>query len=111
MSERFEGNGATRLIQLIRQHGYNKDVDIELGTVTSDPPSIKIQIDNMKVELDQDDLIIAQYLTKHRRQIKINDGTILDVEYQDELKAGDRVIVASIKSGQLYIVLDRAVSY
>lgn len=111
MSERLEGSGATRLIQLIRKHGYNKDVDIELGTVTSSPPDIKIQIDNMKMELDRDDLIVARYLTKHKRQIRINGGETLELEYQDELKIGDRVIVASVKKGQLYIVLDRAVLY
>jgi Protein of unknown function (DUF2577). len=111
MSERLEGDGAARLIQLMRQHGYNKDVDFELATVTSAPPNLRIQIDNMKVELDRDDLVVAQYLTKHKRQVKINGGTTVELEFQDELKVGDRVIVASTRNDQLYIVLDKAVFY
>lgn len=111
MKDRLEGNGAARLIQLMRQHGYNKDVDIELATVTSAPPNIKVKIDNMNIELDRDDLIVAQYLTKHKRQVKIDGGATVELEYQDELKVGDRIIVASVKNDQLYIVLDKAVIY
>jgi HSP20 family molecular chaperone IbpA len=110
--ERLEGSGAKRLVQLMRQHGcYNKDVEIELATVTSAPPNLKIKVDNMKVELDRDDLIVAQSITKHKRQVKIDGGATVDLEYQDELKVGDRVIVANVKNGQLYIVLDKAVMY
>jgi Protein of unknown function (DUF2577) len=109
--ERLEGSGAARLIQLIRQHGYNVDVNIELATVTSAPPNLKIKVDNMKVELDRDDLVVAQYLTKHKRQVKINGGTTVELEYQDELKPGDRVIVTSANNGQIYFVLDKAVTY
>jgi Protein of unknown function (DUF2577) len=109
--ERLEGSGAKRLIQLMRQHGYNKDVNIELATVTSAPPDLKIKVDNMKVELDRDDLIVAQYLTKHKRQVKINGGETIELEFQDELKPGDRVIVASANNGQLYFVIDKAVIY
>lgn len=106
----MEGNGAIRLIQLMRKHGYNKDLSIELATVTSPPPNIKIQVDNMKIELDKDDVIIAQYLTKHKRQVRINGGTTVELEYQDELKAGDRVIVASDRD-QVFYILDRAVMF
>ena len=105
MKERLEGNGAARLIQLMRQHGYNKDVDIELATVTSAPPNIKVKIDNMNIELDHDDLIVAQSLMKHKRQVKINGGTTSEFENQDELEVGDRIIVAAVKNDQLFIVL------
>jgi hypothetical protein len=109
--ERLEGGGAARLIQLIRRHGYNKDVDIELATVTNAPPDLKIKVDNMKVELDRDDLIVAQSLTKHKRQVKIDGGATVELEFQDELKVGDRVIVASADNDQLYFVLDKAVTF
>ncbi|OQP06851.1 hypothetical protein B1690_05945 [Geobacillus sp. 46C-IIa] len=104
----MEGNGAVRLIQLMRQHGYNKDISIELATVTSPPPNIKIRVDNMKIELDKDDVIIAQHLTKHKRQVRINGGTTVELEHQDELKVGDRVIVASDRD-QVFYIIDRAV--
>jgi hypothetical protein len=109
--ERLEGDGAARLIQLMRRHGYNKDVDFELATVTSPPPDLKIKVDNVNIELDRDDLIVAQYLTKHKRQVRINGGTTVELEYQDELKVGDRVIVASADNDQIYFVLDKAVMY
>jgi HSP20 family molecular chaperone IbpA len=109
--ERLEGGGAVRLIQLIQRYGYNKDVDFELATVTSPPPDIKIKVDNVNIELDRDDLIVAQYLTKHKRQVKIDGGATVELEFQDELKVGDRVIVANVKNGQLYIVLDKAVMF
>jgi ribosome-associated translation inhibitor RaiA len=109
--ERLEGSGAARLIQLIRQHGYNVDVNIEMATVTSAPPDLKIKVDNMKVELDRDDIIVAQSLTKHKRQVKIDGGATVELEYQDELKVGDRVIVASANNDQLYFVIDKAVIY
>lgn len=110
-NERLEGDGVARLIQLMRRYGYNKDVDFKLATVTNAPPDLKIKVDNMKIELDRDDLIVAQYLTKHKRQVKIDGDTTVELEFQDELKPGDRVIVASANNGQLYIVLDKAVIY
>jgi len=90
--ERLEGDGAARLIQLMRIHGYNKDVDIELATVTSAPPNLRIQIDNMKVELDSDDIVMTETFNKASPQ------------------PGDRVIVASVRNGQLYIVIDKVVA-
>jgi hypothetical protein len=124
--QRFEGDGAARLIQLIRHHGYNKDVDIELATVTAAPPNIKIKLDNTKLELGKGDLIVAESLLDHERVYSVEGGTVNGsvsdggtlqsltvtngkLTIQSPLKVGDRVIVASIKDGQLYVVLDKAV--
>ncbi|MBB6283827.1 DUF2577 family protein [Geobacillus subterraneus] len=103
----MEGNGAVRLIQLMRQHGYNKDVSIELATVTSPPPNIKIQVDNMKIELDKDDVVVAEHLLPHKRMVLFL-GTESEMEFKDSLKAGDRVIVASDRD-QVFYIIDRAV--
>lgn len=94
MADQLEGSGAAQLIQLVQRFGYNKDTDIELGTVTAAPPSITVRLDNSPIELDKDDLIVAERVT-------IGTG----------LKAGDRVIVASVNGGQRFIILDRAVVY
>lgn len=141
LAEIKEGSGGSQLVGLIRHFGYNQEVNIELGTVTADAPALKIKIDNMKIELDATDLVVAEHLTAHTRLIQISalnnanitshnittvpttsyttftlgdsDLTVTDatIDYLDELKIGDRVIVASVNDGQLYIVLDRAVTY
>lgn len=153
----LEGGWAARMKLLMEKNGYNKDVDIELATVTSPPPDLRILIDNMKIELDKDDLIVAEHLTKHKRYVTIRkstdpkwnthirfkssevtdeeapdsagdtDGAMesiemnnvqndydfveAEIEHLDELKEGDRVIVASYNNGQSYVILDRMVVY
>jgi len=152
--ERIEGSGASQLVQLIRAIGYNTDVSIELATVTSAPPKLKIKVDHMNIELEKDDLIVAQSLTKHTRTINITSDSSAEMssssvsstnevkvmvgnvagtgaatfgnlsmksakftlkdaqlEFVDELKEGDRVLVAGIQQGQTYLILDRAVMY
>ncbi|MBD2867736.1 DUF2577 domain-containing protein [Paenibacillus arenilitoris] len=155
--QRIEGSGASQLVQLIRAIGHNADVSIELATVTAAPPELKIKVDHMNVELEKDDLVVAQSLTKHKRKINLKseggtkvsaknevpaaptgfkvgftlvsahgdqlmfasldlssaDQTIeeAELEFTDELKEGDRVLVAGIQQGQTYIILDRAVMY
>jgi len=150
--ERIEGSGASQLVQLIRAIGYNADISVELATVTSAPPKLKIKVDHMNLELEKDDLIVAHCLTKFTRQVKLkssgkakisasglgisstqtltlSSGTgelefltfglssanfetgEAELEFNDELKEGERVIVAGIHQGQTYIILDRAVMY
>lgn len=69
--ERIEGSGASQLVQLIRAIGYNSEITFELATVTSEPPQLKIKVDHMNVELEKDDLIVAQSLAKHTRTINL----------------------------------------
>lgn len=107
----IEGGPATQLVQLIQRIGYNDFDRIELATVTSPPPSLRIKVDNMKIELDADDLVVAQALTNHSQTIRRIDGTAEVITMENELKAGDRVLVVSMNNGQAYAVLDRAVFY
>ncbi|UYO03011.1 DUF2577 domain-containing protein [Paenibacillus sp. PSB04] len=154
--ERIEGSGASQLVQLIRAIGYNSDMSIELATVTAAPPELKIKVDHMNIELEKDDLIVAQSLTKYKRKVNLKSesktkvsatnmnpevppfnfdpGAVFvgqgkisftginvssadfsteeaELEFIDELEEGDRVVVAGIQQGQIYIILDRAVMY
>lgn len=132
VGNRLEGGGGSKLVQLIRQHGFNKDVNIELATVTNAPPELKIKVDNVDFELDSDDLIVAEHLTARKETVTIRVGngaltamtdisgthdhalesfelTDGEVEYLDKLAVDDRVIVASVNDEQLYIILDKAV--
>jgi hypothetical protein len=78
--ERIEGSGASQLVQLIRTLGYNSDVTMELATVTSAPPELKIKVDNMNVELEKDDLIVAQSLTRYTRKINLKSEGKTELE-------------------------------
>lgn len=106
-----EGNGASQLVQLMRRHGYNKDINIELATVTAAPPALRIKVDNMAIELEAEDLIVAERLTSRKERIRINGGAESEIEYLDELQIGDRVIVAEVNEGQTYIIIDRSVFF
>lgn len=128
MSGKLEGNGAARFIQLMRQHGYNTDVEVAFGTVTSAPPTLKIRLDGDSFDLDADDLVVAERLTEHKRTVSLKGGevngdttgdprltslTITDAELtiKSALKKNDRVIVLVTNDGQQYYVIDKAVTY
>lgn len=143
MTERFEGSGISQLRQVITKFGRNDFDKFELATVLAPPPEIRIKIDNMTIELDQTDVIVAEHLTRHKRVVTIEheelaerdlgDGIGIDLldtddgspdpvvtyfkesyvlmTFEDVLKQGDRVIVASMNDGQSYVILDRAVTY
>lgn len=91
MNNRFEGGWDSKLTQLIRETGYNKDVDIEIGTVKSITPNLRITIDGLKFDLEEDDLVLAERIV-------------------GVLETGDQVIVASSNNSQRYFVLDKAVT-
>jgi hypothetical protein len=134
--DRLEGAGVSKLAQVIRSLGYNKDVDIIFGTIKAEPPDIKISLDNFEFELDKDDVYFVESLLPRKVKLKAQlrsdsvsssmstagytphthdiskmdiDGK-LEVEYTQEdngLKVGDRVIL--IDYGQAYLVLDKVV--
>jgi hypothetical protein len=137
----LEGTPFSRLRQQMAKYGYNKDVDIVLGTVTSPPPALKVRIDNEPTEIEAEDLIVSEHLTRHKRIVTINhtektqrnlgDGiaedhldtddlaapytsfsyNYVEMQFEDVLKANDRVILAECENGQTYVILDRAVKY
>ncbi|MGC4378408.1 hypothetical protein WD019_16005 [Fictibacillus sp. Mic-4] len=85
----IEGSAASRMIQLIRKHGYNRDITIEIGTVATTLPNLSINIDG--VTLDMDDLILSATAEERR------------------LQPGDTVIVIGDDDTQFYYVIDKAV--
>lgn len=128
--EMIEGEGRSKLRHVIRELGYNKDVDIEFATVLSPPPKIKLKVDGLPFDLDEEDVIICEHLLEQTRTVTISGGKIsqdttldgdpshshkitsflitdAEIKINQSLKAGDRVIVVSYGAGQNYIVLDR----
>ena len=135
-NDRLEGSGVSQLRQTIAKVGYNSYDKFELATVIAPPPERRIRVDNMTIDLEADDVIVAENLTRHTRIVTITheQGKERDVgdtipfpkdndtdgglyrkqsyvafQFEDVLKAGDRVIVASMNDGQTYVILDRAV--
>lgn len=104
--ETIEGTNVSKLWDLVRQVGYNKDVDVEFGTVTAPLPDIRVKLDDANFELERDDLVIPERLRGYTRTIKIN-GVEAEVEYPPVLEAGDRVIVQMYNAGQDYVIIDR----
>lgn len=92
-------------MSLIQEIGYNKDTDIELGTVVKALPDIEIQIDGFDLLLDKDDVILAERLCDHT--LVTSTG---ELDIKSPLKVGDRVLVASVRNNQLFIILDKAVT-
>ena len=78
---------------------------LEAVVVSSSPIKIKLR-NNDKLVIPSEVILIAEHLTKHTRQIKVN-GTVETCEFMDELKNGDRVMVAAIQGGQSFFIIDR----
>lgn len=128
----------SRLIELIRQQAAAQmPLGIELATVISPPPALRIRIDNMPVALEGDDLIVCQHLLDHQRTYTTSPSvassavstwadtdppthshthqvTGLTINGQTatihtNLRAGDRVAVMALPGGQQYLVIDKVV--
>ncbi|MDN4069711.1 DUF2577 domain-containing protein [Paenibacillus vini] len=107
LSDEYIGHsGAAKLRHVIKQLGYNKDVDVEFATILAPLPDIRVKLDGQSFELDADDLIVCEHLTEHKRQAEIN-GSIVEITFKDALKPGDRVVIVSYFAGQQYVILDR----
>ncbi|KQL21870.1 hypothetical protein AN957_09960 [Cytobacillus solani] len=98
---------------MMKKHGHNTDVDVELATVVAPPPSLQIRLNSDNLTLDKSDLIIAEHLTEHTRKVSITGGSVsvsdAAMTVKSPLSPGDQVIVVSANEGQLYYVLDKAV--
>jgi len=116
----IEGSNISKLMQVIKKIGFNEFDRLELATVASPPPALRIRIDHNTLELDASDVVVAEHLTEHARTVTLSSGSdpsssilvekgLLTI--QSPLKAGDRVIIASANGGQTYVILDKAVTY
>lgn len=108
IDNRLEGNGASRILQMMRQVG-GSNIDITIASVTQAPPSLAIRLDGDPFDLTGDELIVAEHLTQYTRQASINGGPFNSLVVRSGLSVGDKVIVISAQDGQVYYVLDKAV--
>ncbi len=137
-SDRLEGSGVSQLRQAIADVGYNPYDKFELAIVVASPPELRIRVDNMTIDLDADDLVVCEHLTRHTRIATItheqgkerdvgdmtpfpkdsdSDGdsyqklSYIEFQFEDVLKPGDRILVSSMNDGQTYVIHDRVKQY
>jgi len=100
----LEGDGFSKLTQVIAQVGYNCELRVEVGEVTKASPSLEITLSD-GLTLEADDLTLAQHITNYTLKINGNDAVI-----DNALKVGERVILISDDDTDEYFVMDRAVN-
>lgn len=158
--------GAADFVNIIRKEilkiNKNESYGFELATVVSSYPSLAIKVDNIKLLLTSQDLIICERLARNTRIVslksspgwvrQLGDGTGTDgnsisadtgrlvsitstednhqhtladfdledfaldlyyseLDFEEVLKKGDRVLVQALSGGQKYAVIDRVVEY
>ena len=126
----MKDNPYSKIIEIIKDKGASKNPpSIQIGEVISPPPNLIIKIGDLQV--DKDNILIADYLLKeHKRQIKsdtmllpvnetgtttvnsshshnIADFTIVDtyIYTKDTLKVGEMLAIMPVYDRQLYIIL------
>ena len=139
MRIRREGGTYSKFVQMMRETGYNKSVNVELATVVAAAPNLQITLDADGLTIDKDDLIVMEHLTRHERVVTLEhvelterdlgDGIGIDhldtddlaapvttykhsyvkMTFEDVLKVGDRVAVVCLDEDMVYMVIDRAV--
>lgn len=102
----LEGNGFSKLAQVVQQAGYNKDVTVEIGKVVNAAPNLQIKLQSDGLVLEKDDLTVAQHLTEYKILLNGSPATI-----DNKLKPGDKVILISDDDTEEFYVIDRAVTY
>lgn len=119
----LEGDGYTRLAQLMR--GNKTPLSITQATVTTEPPDLSVRVDGDNFDTPSEGLVVADELLTHTRTIDFKGGTISgnvngfhgpgnltsltitdgELTVKSPLKVGDKVIVAVADDGQLIYVL------
>jgi len=129
----------SNLLGLIRNQARGQlPSGIELATVVSPPPALKIRLDNMSLVLEGDDLIVCEHLLEHQRsysttpvvagsnvsqwadtsapthshthQVEGLTITNQSMTIHTKLMVGTRVAVMALPGGQQYLVWDKVVT-
>lgn len=86
---KIEGDGHSKLVQLTRKIGYNRDVDVKLATVTSVSP-LRVRIDGDNFDMEPEEIITTERF------------------YEAQKHVNDRVVMLVVED-KLHIVLDKVV--
>ncbi|MCC5468620.1 DUF2577 domain-containing protein [Pelosinus baikalensis] len=128
------------MLELIKQAAKDvaasgNPVEVFEAVVLTPPPGLSIRLKgNGNLVIPKELIVVAELLTNHKRQVKISSTDITDeetlkgqgphqhdltsivldnseLEFLNELKAGERVMVIRFAGGQKYWICDRIVQY
>lgn len=114
----LEGNGFSKLAQVMKQAGYNKEISIDIGEVITAPPNLKIKLKSDGLTLEKEDIILSQQLTEYEVTIKeataeINNSPATITNFigkvDGSLKTGERVLIISDDDTAKFFALNRVV--
>lgn len=114
----LEGNGFSKLAQVMKQAGYNKEISIDIGEVIAAPPNLKIKLKSDGLTLEKEDIILSQQLTEYEVTIKeataeINNSPATITNFigkvDGSLKTGERVLIISDDDTAKFFALNRVV--
>jgi len=101
------------------------------GEVYSAPPNIKLKLkNNNKLIIPSQFITVPEHLKRHKRKANISSSNVsesmtaagdpshthnitsitlrdAEIEFTDELKVGERVMVAVVQGGQSFFIIDR----
>ncbi|UED78736.1 hypothetical protein FH508_0014880 [Lysinibacillus sp. CD3-6] len=103
-----EGDGVTRLLNVIEYVGYNPDGRIRTATVTSEYPNFRIRVTGDTVDTPSQGITSNPDLFNRTETVKI-DGVTRTIEYPNRLVVGARVLVFEPAHQQLLYLLTMGV--
>lgn len=124
-----------QMIKKLSLESFNSSSPLQFfeGVVHSAPPNIQIKLkDNPKLIIPRKFIRISEHLTRHSRTVNISSSNITSslsrsgdpehahdvnslslngatLNFTDELKKGDKIMVVAIQGGQSFFIIDRFV--
>lgn len=95
------------LRRVIRKYGYNKVLDIELGTVLSVNP-LSVAVDGVSTPIESDSLKVAYHLVNHSIPVTFA-GTTDNLEFPMQLEEADRVALIYDVDRGFFFILDKSI--
>lgn len=82
------------------------------GEVISNPPNIQLRLkNNPKLEIPAEFITIPEHLKRQKHTVTFSDNDDIKgsatLEFANELKTGDKVMVVAIQGGQSFFIIDR----
>lgn len=107
-------NPYSKMVELMKKQGASSSPpSIQIGEVIEPPPNLIIKVNDLQI--DKDNILIADYLLKEEKYIrqfktssdKVNWSSTNYIKFVDTLKKGELLAVMPVEDKQLYIVLAR----